>query len=492
MPKWIDSFLDRITMYRLVVWYLLAILGFAAIQSWRGLIPYPPVVILFSAAFLWLTCVIVNRLFAWAYDAPVNPESSVITALILACIIAPATSYAGLPYLFLAAALASGSKYILAINRKHLFNPAALAVALLALASGQAANWWVGTGSLVWVVLLGGLLVVHKVRRWKMVSTFLIVSLLSSSIATWLQGFDLNSLPSILILQSPYLFFACVMLTEPLTTPPSSGLQVAYASLVSLLFTPQLHISTLYTTPELALLVGNLFSFAVSPKARPLLTLEQVTSQGQRVIDFAFRPDQALSFKPGQYMEWTLPHSNPDSRGSRRYFTIASSPTEPLIHLGVTFNPNSSSFKQALQQLPIGSTLLGSQLAGEFTLPPNAGVKMLWLAGGIGITPFRSMTQYLLDTKDWRDIALIYAAQQESDFSYREVFDRGVAAFGLQATYVVGRIDFSTLKQQFPDLLERRVYLSGPHSFVTAAAEALVQAGVVRSQIKEDFFPGLA
>ena len=66
------------------------------------------------------------------------------------------------------------------------------------------------------------------------------------------------------------------------------------------------------------------------------------------IYDFIFVPQRQLAFAPGQYMEWTLGHDAPDNRGNRRYFTLASSPTEGHIRLGVKFSHESSSFKQAM------------------------------------------------------------------------------------------------------------------------------------------------
>ncbi len=98
--------------------------------------------------------------------------------------------------------------------------------------------------------------------------------------------------------------------------------------LTGALFVPQLHIGALYSTPELALAVGNVFSWLVSPKQRVTLTLKRKARVAPSVVDFYFAPSQRLAFTPGQYLECTLAHPSADARGVRRYFTIASSPTE--------------------------------------------------------------------------------------------------------------------------------------------------------------------
>ena len=70
-------------------------------------------------------------------------------------------------------------------------------------------------------------------------------------------------------------------------------------------------------------------------------------------------------------MEWMLPHSHPDTRGTRRYFTIASSPTEEYMRLGVKMFDKPSSFKKALVSMNVGDSMTASQLAGEFVLPKD-------------------------------------------------------------------------------------------------------------------------
>ena len=84
-------------------------------------------------------------------------------------------------------------------------------------------------------------------------------------------------------------------------------------------------------TPEIALVLGNIFSYIVSPKIKAMLTLVGRVKQTPNTYDFIFESDKKFSFLPGQYLEWTLGHDNTDDRGNRRYFTIASSPTEKIF-----------------------------------------------------------------------------------------------------------------------------------------------------------------
>jgi len=118
-----------------------------------------------------------------------------------------------------------------------------------------------------------------------------------------------------------------------------------------------------------------------------------------------------------------------DSRGNRRYFTIASSPTEKELRLGVKFYPNGSSFKKALASMNEADTIIASQLSGDFIMPSNKKKKLVFIAGGIGITPFRSMIKYLIDTKQKRDIVLIYSNRTKTDVIYKNIFDSAANIF---------------------------------------------------------------
>src|SRR3989338_7921788 len=92
-----------------------------------------------------------------------------------------------------------------------------------------------------------------------------------------------------------------------------------------------------YFVFESALVLGNVFSYLVSPKEKLILKLKEKIKIAQNTYDFVFPIRQKLKFQPGQYMEWTLPAQKNDSRGQRRHFTIASSPTEQEIKIGVKF-----------------------------------------------------------------------------------------------------------------------------------------------------------
>jgi len=501
----VDNFLNRITMYRLVLYYLAGLLLVASVFGLFGVLPLNPADLAFSTLIILGVCWVTNALFAKTFAADPNVESAYITALILALIISPVayTNATGIGFLVFASAWAMASKYMFAIGKKHIFNPAAFGVALAMLVLNQSATWWVGGNlALMPFVVIGGLLVVRKIRRADLIAAFAVVSL-ATVVATSPSSGALTPIAQTL-LHSSFFFLALVMLTEPLTMPPSRLLRICYAAIVGFLFAPSIHIGSLYSTPELALLVGNVFVYIVSPKGRYMLTLIGKNKIADATYEFVFSPDRPMAFKPGQYLEWTLGHKFSDNRGNRRFFTVASSPTENTVRLGIKFYAPESSFKRALWNMRANEIVSASHIAGDFVLPRDKKKKLVFIAGGIGVTPFRSMAQYLIDTKDPRPVTLLYSNNTAAEIAYKDVFDRAGREIGMKTVYALtnepssvpgayrGFIDAALIAREIPDCKERMFYLSGPHGMVTAFEKILHDMGVSRFNIKTDYFPGFA
>lgn len=506
MLRFIDRQLNKITMYRLALYVLIFLLAAAFLLTTTGGLPYTPQALLVSVAFLVLVSLGTNALFSRTFGVPANVESAYITALILALIITPIHSIWDLAFMFWAALLAMASKYMLAPSGKHVFNPAAVAVALTYLTVNQAASWWVGTGSMLPYVLPAGLLLTRKLGRFDLVLSFLAAAFGITLLVDVFTGANIPSELQKVIVASPILFFAFFILTEPLTTPPTQRLRILYGALVGLLFAPQLHIGSFYMTPELAILLGNVFSFFVSPKRRLVLRLKERNRLSPDTYEFVFPAPPKFRFRPGQYMEWTLAHPHPDDRGNRRFFTIASSPTEHNLRFAVKFDKKSSTFKRAMMAPGRDVSILASQLAGDFTLPDDPNQKCIFLAGGIGVTPFRSMIKYLLDEHQRRPITLFYAARSPDEFVYRDVFDRAQAELGIRTVYTItdprvvpanwsgktGRITPEMIKSVVPDYRQCVFYISGPRGMVDAFRDSVHGLGAEGIQIRTDYFAGLA
>src|SRR5581483_9464585 len=298
--KFLDDRLNKITMYQLVFQSLVIFAVWAIIAGFLGWLAYSGLSLLYSLILILLVCYAANRLFARIFKVDFNIESNLITALILFLILAPITTGFDAVWYVIIGTAAMASKYLLVYRRKHIFNPAAIALFITGLFGAGLSIWWVATPVLFPVILVFGVFILRKVQRFQMFFAFLVFSVASILVSSHLHGFS----PSLkqIFFSWPIIFFGTVMLTEPLTTPASNKLRIAYGAIVGILFGLQFS----FASPELALIVGNIFSFLVSPKGRLKLTLKEKNKLSSDTYEFVFRPDKKLQFKPGQYLEWTL------------------------------------------------------------------------------------------------------------------------------------------------------------------------------------------
>ncbi len=507
MFKIIDRLIDGVSMYRLILYYLIGLLVAAVVLSFFKVLVFNPYYIIISSLILVGSAWFFNYMLSYIFDAPINPESSIITGLILALIISPdfSNGFFSATFLLAATGLAMASKYIFAIKERHIFNPVAIAVVLTALGPHQTAGWWVGSAVLAPFVLIGGIILIRKIRRETMVIIYFAVSLIVTIIYALI---DHNSVMLNLkdaILTSPLLFLGFVMLTEPLTSPTDKKHQNIYGAIVGALIPPQVHLFSFYTTPELALIIGNVYGYIFGPKSKLFLYVHQKLKIARDTLDFIFIPDKSLAYQPGQYMEWTLPHNKADFRGSRRYFTLASSPTESTLRIGIKFYDRGSSYKQRLLESDNDTLLIASHIAGDFVMPDDPNIQLAFIAGGIGITPFRGMIKYLIDRKEPRDIVLLYFVSEKDDLAYQEIFDMARKKLNIKVYYCLSRSNLNinsndgyintrltrrAVQQLVPDYLDRRFYLSGSTTIITNADKILKELGVSRDKIVKDYFPG--
>ena len=117
-----------------------------------------------------------------------------------------------LVFIIIAAVLAMASKFILVVHKRHIFNPAAVAVFITSIFSLGYASWWIGNQWMLPVILIGGLLVVKKIKRFNMILGFLIAFFGATLAFGFINESDLLKTIKRVILDSPILFFSFVML----------------------------------------------------------------------------------------------------------------------------------------------------------------------------------------------------------------------------------------------------------------------------------------
>lgn len=226
--------------------------------------------------------------------------------------------------------------------------------------------------------------------------------------------------------------------------------------------------------------------------------LDHVDEIAKNIKMFWFVPDRKPRQIAGQFTELRLPHKNRDKRGDRRWFTLASSPTEEKLAITTKFaTENGSSFKNALAAMKPGDEVMLAQPMGDFVLPKDKSIPLVFIAGGIGVTPMRSIVKWLLDTGEKRDIHLIYAANSIEEVAFRNLFEE----YGMKLTLMLndppagwpgvsGRLSADRIIQLTGSLSGKLVYMSGPEPMIEALAKGIKEKGVSKKQIITDFFPG--
>ncbi len=209
-------------------------------------------------------------------------------------------------------------------------------------------------------------------------------------------------------------------------------------------------------------------------------------------FSFYFTRPPDFEFVPGQYIKMTLNIENPDDRGPSHFFSIASSPTE-REHLMITTRILQSTFKKTLGNLPIGAEVQMRGPHGMFILEEENPRAKVYLAGGIGITPARSMLVYLRDKNLSIPFALMVSFSNRDEIIFFEELN-SLSNEVRKIVYVVtseeGRIDGDKIKKDAPDFLNSLFYISGPAGFVEAMEKLVKSIGVLEENIKAEDFPG--
>jgi ferredoxin-NADP reductase/Na+-translocating ferredoxin:NAD+ oxidoreductase RnfD subunit len=488
----IDAQLNKLTMYKVVVYSLQLYVILAFILTVTGQIGVSARGIVVSYVVLMVGCFLTNFGLSKALKVSVNSESGVITALILVLILPPPTTVGLTARILLTGILAIASKFFLKWRGVNLFNPAAIGALIVSVAHILPATWWVGNPAMAIPVIIFGLLILRKIRRFSLFVAFVIAATLTTLyVSIGLGDQSLSSTLHDTFLSGPLLFLGTIMLTEPSTLPVTRYYQVLYGALVGVVFSASIGIGRISSTPQVALIVGNIFTILAVQRFGAQLILKRRTQVGPNLYDLAFAlpSGRTLPFTPGQYLEWTLMHPKTDIRGNRRTFSIASSPEDNEVHIGIKSYEPSSSFKKALLALEPGAAIRAGHPAGDFMLPHDPKTPVVMIAGGIGITPFHSMIKHLVDSTEQRDVTLLYLAAKQEEFAYQDTFS-AAERLGIKTIYSTERLKPEDLQNLITKDKDQKFYISGPDGLVRAYQKMLLGLGVARRSVKTDHFSG--
>jgi ferredoxin-NADP reductase len=219
---------------------------------------------------------------------------------------------------------------------------------------------------------------------------------------------------------------------------------------------------------------------------------------------FYFEKPAAFEFEAGQFFNFTLlSPGETDLEGNTRALSIASAPHER--NLMVAMRLRSTAFKRSLNSLPPGTELLLQGPYGWMTLPRHTTRPAVLLAGGIGITPFRSLVWSEAESMSARRILLFYSVRVPEEAAFLEELqelERYNGRYKLICTVTqpekakmhwrgeTGRISMEMLSKWIPDLSVPVYYIAGPPGMVTGVRQMLIGAGVAEEDIRAEEFCG--
>lgn len=507
MTSWLNAQLGRFTMYRLVLAALAVLALYAMLLNLLGWITFGLGAMALSLAVSVTVTVAASWVTAKAFRAHTHLESSLITGLLLFFLFTPNLGIRQLTALAIASAIAGASKFLFAVRGRHVFNPAAIGAFLVSfmgpgLIGADRASWWVATPPMLWLMVPAVLLVLFRTSKLVFAGIFLLVS--SGIIATRLlsSGFyDPAAALTLPLTSYPGLFLVGFMLSEPLTLPPRRWQQWGLAAVVAAFFAVPFALPPVYSSPELALILGNLIAFALGQRRGLRLTYTASQELTPSSKEFRFTLPRPAQFKAGQYMELTLPHRKSDARGIRRVFSLTSDPHDGgSLAFGLRLSEPSSSFKRELNSLAPGALVSATGVWGDFVLP-RGHAPLLFLAAGVGITPFMShLRSVQKHSAEQRNVVLVYTVNSAAEFGYRDELARLSEAEGIRLVVMCpddpqlgehlgsGYPSADDLKRAVPDIAARRVYASGSPAFIAHAVAQSHRAGV--RKVHTDSFLG--
>jgi ferredoxin-NADP reductase len=224
-------------------------------------------------------------------------------------------------------------------------------------------------------------------------------------------------------------------------------------------------------------------------------------AKGTLLVTFDLLGEE-VDFTPGQYFFVTLPEVGyQDDRGLRRHITVVTSPNEKGV-LGFATRMRESAFKRSLGELPVGTNVEVEPPKGSFALPEDAARPLVFVAGGIGITVFRSMLRYIREEGLPYRVTLIFSNRDRESTAFVEELEelgQEIANFRLILTMTqdpgwegeTRKIDSQFLQDYLgEDLNENTFLVAGPPAMVEGVQEALDEAGVEEENVIAERYSG--
>ena len=226
------------------------------------------------------------------------------------------------------------------------------------------------------------------------------------------------------------------------------------------------------------------------------------TEVAEGTASFRFERPAGFAFRPGQAIELLLPGAGEDGKDAGHAFSLVSTPDDP--ELAIATRLRDSAYKRALRSLRPGAPVRIDGPFGSLTLHRDRSRPALLVAGGIGITPFRSMLRDAAAQRSPQRLVLVYSNRRPEDAAFLDelvALPARLPGFRLVATMTGmehssrpwdgprAKVDAALLREAIARRTGAVAYVAGPPSMVAAMREALVAAGVDEDDVRsEEFF----
>jgi ferredoxin-NADP reductase len=232
--------------------------------------------------------------------------------------------------------------------------------------------------------------------------------------------------------------------------------------------------------------------------------LKDRTEVAEGTMSFRFEKPPGWTFKPGQYLDMTLlDPPETDSEGNVRSFSIASAPHEETVMVATRMRD--TAFKRVLKTMPFGTAVKIEGPSGDLTLENDVTRTAVFLAGGIGITPFRSIVHWAAKEKLPNRIVLFYSNRRPEDAAFLaelQDLEGDNPKYQLIASMTemekshrpwngeTGLIDQEMLGRYLKGAASPIYYIAGPPAMVKGLHEMLNKAGMNDDDIRAEEFAG--
>ncbi len=232
------------------------------------------------------------------------------------------------------------------------------------------------------------------------------------------------------------------------------------------------------------------------------IKLTKRTEIANGTMAFHFEKPEVLEFRAGQFCDLTLlDPPETDEEGNIRGFSLVNAPFEDEVVVATRMRD--TAFKRVLREMPIGTEVEFDGPYGDFTLHKNESTPVVFLIGGIGVTPVLSMVAQATHDKTEHKILLLHSSRTPEDLPFVAEFEK-LATENPNFTYIPvasdgspadwkgeqGMIEQEMIKKYVEDLAKPKYYLSGPEVMVKAMRELLVELEADEDNIRTEEFSG--